>query len=431
MLKFPDDFLWGAATSAHQVEGGNIHNQWWAWEQQKNHVKNDEVSGKATDHYNRYAEDFQLAQDMHHNAHRFSIEWSRIEPQEGEWNDEALAHYRDVLQDLQQRNIQTMVTLFHFTLPNWVAQQGGFENKKTIADFTRFAEKVAHEFGDLVDFWCTINEPSVYTSMSYIYGIWPPQNRSIFKGFRVLRNLAEAHSKAYEVIHVAIDKPFWTARVGVAKNMISYELAPGHDTFKNRIEMKIRDYIWNTLFFHQIGLFFKDAQCDFLGINYYFHQRLRSKNFWQLEPIWGKENLHAFDPTLHTSDLGWELYPQGLYDLLMRLKKYNLPIYITEHGLADAHDTHRPYYLIQSLVKMHQAIEDGADVRGYFHWSLLDNFEWHEGFMPRFGLVAVDYETQRRMPRISSAVYADVIYSNGLTKDILEQYGQAQTKNNT
>ncbi len=421
-LQFPDGFLWGAATSAHQVEGGNIHNQWWAWEQQKGHVKNDEQSGRTTDHYSRYAQDFQLAQDMHHNAHRLSIEWSRIEPAQGEWSNEAIAHYKTVLEDLRKRNIQTMVTLFHFTLPNWVAQQGGFENQKTIDDFTRFAEKIAQELGDLVDFWCTINEPSVYTSMSYVYGIWPPQKYlAVFAGWRVLKNLARAHGRVYAQLHNLLDTQHTQIQVGIAKNMIDYELAPEHSTVKNRLAMKIRDYIWNDYFFALTKKYH-----DYIGINYYFHQRLRPKNFWQLEPTPTSEI-----PDINTSDLGWELYPQGLYNLLLHLKKYHLPIYITEHGLADAHDTHRPRYLIQSLQKIHEAIETGADVRGYFHWSLLDNFEWHEGFAPRFGLIAIDYKTQQRTPRTSSAVYADVIYSNGLKSNILEQYGQVQTKNNT
>jgi beta-glucosidase len=419
--QFPDDFLWGAATSAHQVEGGNIHNQWWAWEQQKNHVKNDEQSGKATDHYNRYAEDFSLVEKMGHNAHRLSIEWSRIEPVEGEWNDEALAHYGEVLEDLRKRHMQTMVTLFHFTLPNWVAQQGGFENKKTIEDFTRFAEKVAHEIGSLVDIWCTINEPSVYTSMSYIYGIWPPQQYlQVYTGWRVLNNLAHAHNQIYARLHDILDTPEQRITVGIAKNMIDYELAPEHNTRKNRLAMKIRDYIWNDYFFA-----LTKKHHDYIGINYYFHQRLRPKNFWQLEPT----PTNELD--VETSDLGWELYPQGLYNLLMRLKKYNLPIYITEHGLADATDSHRPHYLIQSLVKMHQAIEDGADVRGYFHWSLLDNFEWHEGFTPQFGLIHIDYDTFKRTSRKSSKLYADVIYSNRISQTLLDQYGSKKIETKT
>ncbi len=418
-LKFPDGFLWGAATSAHQVEGGNIHNQWHAWEQQKNHVKNDEVSGKAADQYHRYAEDFQLAQDMHHNAHRLSIEWSRIEPVKGEWNDEAIEHYREVLQDLQQRDIRTMVTLFHFTLPNWAAEQGGFENVQTIDDFVQFAEKVAHELGDLIDFWCTINEPSVYTSMSYIYGIWPPQRYlAVFTGWRVLKNLARAHGLLYKKLHDTLDTTDSTVQVGIAKNMIDYALAPEYATFKNRLAMKIRDYIWNDYFFA-----LTKNHHDYIGINYYFHQRLRPKNFWQLEPTPTTEI-----PQIDTSDLGWELYPNGLYNLLVRLKTYHLPIYITEHGLADANDTHRPAYLIQSLTKIHAAIEAGADVRGYFHWSLLDNFEWHEGFMPRFGLIAVDYTNFTRTPRLSSELYKNVIYSNGISKGVFEQYEKNKTK---
>jgi beta-glucosidase len=209
-------FLWGAATSAYQVEGGNIHSDWWNWEKKSS----DRVmSGRATNHYELFEDDFKLARDLGHNAHRFSIEWARIEPTEGEWSDEAIEHYRDVLLALKKQGLEPLVTLHHFTLPQWVAREGGWQNPKTVYWFNRYVEKIVGSLNDLADFWVTVNEPMVYTDQAYWKGNWPPQARHNFRvAWRVTRHLIRAHKEAYRVIHKLQPR----ARVGVAKHFISF-----------------------------------------------------------------------------------------------------------------------------------------------------------------------------------------------------------------
>ncbi len=354
-LEFPKNFYWGAATSAHQVEGGN-HNDWSEWEKTTGH----EESGRACDHYNRFREDFDIAKSLNQNAHRFSIEWSRIEPEEGRWDEKEIAHYREVINALRGRGIEPFVTLWHWTLPVWVAKQGGWENKKTIDNFARYAEKIVKSYPK-VKFWITLNEPDFFALNGYLLGIRPPQRKSIFKFFRVLNNLARAHNKAYEIIH-AWEFGF---QVGIVHNDIYF------NWFLNKISK------------HQ----------DFIGLDYY--QYYKRGMGWR-------------------SDMGWPIYPEGIYHVLKDLKKYNKPIYITENGVADAKDIHREKFIKEHLKYIHKAISEGVDVRGYFYWSLLDNFEWDKGFWSRFGLVEIDYKTMERRIRQSAYEYAKIVKKNGL-----------------
>lgn len=358
-------FLYGAATSAHQVEGNNVHNDWWMWERgdTKRHR-----SGKAVDHYSRFREDLALAASLGHNAHRLSLEWSRIEPNEGKWNQKEIAHYREVLSELKKLGLTSFVTLHHFTNPIWLARKGGWENPETVRLFQRYTEKVAEELGDLIDFWVTINEPVVYAMQSYWRRLWPPQKKSWWAVERVLRNLARGHKQAYDTIHTH----FARAQVGVAKHFIA-ELSPIPDWWFNR------RFLNKTRGYH-----------DFLGVNYYFPSK------WQ---AWGGEK----------SDIGWPIYPEGLTDILLSLRSWQLPIYITENGVADARDALRPDFIRDHLRAVEKAQEQGVDVRGYLHWSLLDNFEWHLGFGPKFGLVEVDYETLQRRPRKSAYIFKAII----------------------
>ena len=386
--KFSKKFFWGAATSAHQVEGGN-HNDWTEWEKEKGY----EQSGLACDHYNRFREDFDIAKSLGHNAHRFSIEWSRIEPEEGRWDEKEIAHYQEVINALCERDLEPFVTLWHWTLPIWVAEQGGWENKKTIEYFARYADKIVRSLSadkaglKSVAYWITLNEPDIYTMNSYLRGKWLPQKKSFFKFLKVYRNLAKAHNGAYEIIHSNIlENVGMLPQIGVAKNNSYFEgwLAP------------ILNYFWNNLFLNKI----KNHQ-DFIGLNYYFHNRIKGFKLNQNE---NKE----------TSDMGWEIYPEGIYHVLKDLKKYNKPIYITENGVADAKDIHREKFIKEHLRWVHKAISEGVDARGYFYWSLLDNFEWDSGFTPRFGLVEMDYKTMERKIRKSALEYAKIVKENAV-----------------
>ena len=370
-IRFPDNFYWGSATSAHQVEGGNV-NDWSEWEKSKPEIAN---SGRACDHYNRFREDFDMAKSLNHNAHRFSIEWSRIEPKEGKLNRREIEHYRQVLLSLKERGLEPFVTLYHWTLPVWLSQKGGWLNKKTPYYFDRFVKIVSQNLFDQVNFWITINEPNVYASNSFLIGAWPPQKRSILKYFKVLNNLARAHQLAYRSLHL-IDLD---CQVGIAKNNVYFDRSP------------LADYFWNSYFLKKI----KDEQ-DFIGLNYYFHHRFFKKR------------------KLPVTDLGWGFYPKGIYHLLKDLRKYNKLIYITENGLADKKDKQRAKFIKDHLFWIQRAIQEGVDVGGYFYWSLLDNFEWDKGFWPRFGLVEVDYKTLDRKIRPSAKIYAKICQENKL-----------------
>lgn len=368
-LKFPKNFYWGTATSAYQVEGG-IRNDWTQAGEKYN-------AGKACDHYNRYEKDFDLAKKMNNNAHRFSIEWARIEPKDGEFDQKEIEHYREVILTLRKKGIEPFVTLYHWTLPNWFVEKGHWLNLGASQYFERYVEKIVSEYKDLVKFWITINEPNIYTSHSFLRGNWPPFKKSFFATQNALKSLSEAHKKAYKKIHKISPK----AKVGIAKN---------NNNFKGVLRF-FSDYYWNHQFLQGI----KKHQ-DFIGLNYYFSTSL-------------------FDQLLtrgELSDLKWGIRPKGIYSVLKDLKKYNKPIYITENGLADAQDKKREKFIINHLKYIHKAIKDKVDVKGYFHWSLLDNFEWDKGFDPRFGLIKIDYKTFKRIPRPSSKTYAKICKNN-------------------
>ena len=388
MMKFPEGFLWGSATSAYQVEGG-IENNDWAEAARQGKVT---PAGRACDHYNRCEEDFDIAKSLSQNAHRFSIEWSRIEPEEGRFDEIEIEHYRKVLKALRERGIEPFVTLWHFTLPIWFAKMGGFENKKAPFYFSRYCEYVVKNLGqgsDAPRFWITINEPMVFANMGYLKGNWLPLEKwyyplSLFRYFRVIDNIATSHNISYQKIKsVGPD-----SSVGIAAHNINFE--PSVNSF-NRLLAKFLIWFQNHRFLRKI----EDRQ-DFIGLNYYFHKKFSDKKRYE------------------KSDLGWDIYPKGIYNVLMELKRYHKPVYVTENGIADAKDTKRAKFIKEHLYWVKRAIDDKIDVRGYFYWSLLDNFEWADGFGPRFGLVEVDYETMERKIRPSAYEYKKICDTNSL-----------------
>lgn len=419
-IRFPDGFLWGAATAAHQVEGGNSNNDWWEWERSGGKIADGTTSETACEQYFRYEPDFDLAKELGHNAHRLSLEWSRIEPEEGVFSSAAITHYRRVLQSLRERGLEPMVTLHHFTNPLWLSREGGWVNPRVVEYFARYAKVVAGELGALVRFWNTINEPMVYAYLGYVEGTWPPGSKSLRSASIVTVNMLRAHAVAYHIIHETSAGP--GCEVGIAKHIRVFDpLRPRHPG--DRTLARLSDFIFNRWFLDAvetgrlawpIGIGQKvqllaETQ-DFIGLNYYSRDMTR---FSPLKPhMLFLENIAR--PGSRLNDLGWEIYPEGLYRVLMRLKRYNKPIYITENGIPATDDSIRREYLRDHLAQMHRAISEGADVLGYFHWSLLDNFEWAEGLKPRFGLIAMDYETQERSPRPSARVYAKIASENRL-----------------
>lgn len=403
-LKFPKDFLWGAATSAFQVEGNNTHADWWDWEQ-KNlppHLR----SGLTCDQYNRYEQDFELIKELNHNAHRLSIEWSRIEPKMGEFDGHEIEHYKQVLKSLKDKNIKVMLTLWHFTLPKWVADKGGWENRATVKYFERFVKRIVPEIEQYVDMFITLNEPEVYVYEGYIVKEWPPAKKSFWARVWVNLNLASAHKKIYKFLHSNYpEKP-----VGIANNIQSFEPYHKH-SLTQQLAVIFSDIGTNHLFY-----ILTKGTHDFLGINYYFHVRFKdSKGI--LPQI-----TTAAQESRDISDLGWEIYPEGLFDVLADLSDH-IPIYITECGIASTNDDRRNRFLITYLHEVYRAIQSGINVKGFFYWSLIDNYEWHRGFDPRFGLIEIDYATQDRRLRPSALVYTDIIQHNGIPHSLLRFIG--------
>ncbi|OHA08934.1 MAG: hypothetical protein A3A44_00025 [Candidatus Sungbacteria bacterium RIFCSPLOWO2_01_FULL_60_25] len=410
---FPKGFLWGAATSSHQVEGGN-RNDWSEWERQNaarlateapskfSHLKNwpdiraaaedpaNYISGRACDHYHRFREDFDIAKQLRHNAHRFSIEWSRVEPEEGKFDEGAIEHYREVVRALHERGMEPFVTLWHWTLPLWLSKRGGILAPDFPERFVGYAKRMATALGGDARFWMTLNEPTSVIANGYHRGVWPPQERSFGKVRRAYRALAEAHRQGYQVLHETV------SGVEVGFGNILLALEPASASPLDHFVVRFWEYWANERFLKLVG-----DTSDYYALQYYFHFRVAFPKRIR--------NLNE-----RVSDLGWELYPEGLYHLIKRFQKSGKPIYITESGLADATDRQRAWFIQKSIEAVARARKEDADVRGYFHWSLLDNFEWDKGFWPRFGLVEVNYQTLERKIRPSAREYQKIIEANAV-----------------
>jgi beta-glucosidase len=404
MLKFPDNFLWGAATSAYQVEGNNTNSDWWEWEKLNRRVS----SGSACQHYELYKEDFDLAKALNHNAHRLSLEWSRIEPEQGKFSEQELKHYRDVILALKERGLEPIVTLHHFSNPIWFTRLGGWENKLSAEYFLRFVERAVNELGNQVHYWIPVNEPMVYVYHSYIAGFWPPQEKSFSKAKAVENNLASACLKAYKLIHVIYkNRKLVSPSVGIAQNMQAFVACQA--TLKNKLAVRLRDRLFNFAFINRLT---KKRALDFIGVNYY-SRSLIEVNHWGFKHLLLDtcKNNHLPVPK---NSLGWDIYSAGLYELLLKLKKYKLPVMISENGICTEDDNLRWDYIAGHLKNIHSAIEKGVEVSGYLYWSLLDNYEWDKGFTPRFGIIEVDYSTFKRTIRESANKLATVCRNNAI-----------------
>jgi beta-glucosidase len=423
---FPPDFKWGTATAAHQVEGDNTNNDWWAWEQAQGHVKEGHRSLLACDWWRRAEEDLDRAAALGQNAHRLSVEWSRIEPREGHFDDAALARYRAVLQALLARGIEPMVTLHHFTSPAWLADIGGWENPRIAPLFDRFAARVCEALGEFCDLWCTINEPNVFAVQGYLEGVFPPGKRDLRAAMRVGRNVMRAHALAYRRLHALQPQ----ARVGFAHNVRFFDPANPRSPL-DRWAAGLHDRGFNECFLSSVRrgwwmlpLGFGPAlrlrrSLDWVGLNYYtrdavaFDRRASQHLFGRRFPHQGAELL----------DGGYgELYPQGMARALKRLARLGVPIYVTENGIPDSDDDQRPRALLAHLHQMWKMIQECIPVMGYYHWTLVDNFEWAEGWTLRFGLIELDPETQERTHRRSAYLYRDVIRANAITPRIVDAY---------
>jgi len=411
----PKGFLWGTATAAHQIEGGNT-NDWTRFEQQPGHVDGGDTSAVAADGWNRMTQDVALMKRLRANAYRFSIEWSRLEPAEGRWDDAAWARYGELVRQLRAQGVTPMVTLLHFTLPLWLADRGGLVAPDFPERFARFAGEAGRRLGPDVDLWVTLNEPNVQMYMGYVAGQWPPLVRSPAEAVRAYRGLLRAHAAAAKALRAADPG----ASVGIANNVMWLE---------PRSRLMLGDWVaasflegfWNWPFADAI----RDGRArlqlpggsldepmpelrgstDYFGLNYYFRYFVRlapgTPQMVTMEPGPGLRSELTGDPPVGDSP------PEALLQLMRAAwVRYRQPIYVTEGGIADSHGTLRGSLIRGQRLAIDRALAEGVAVKGYLHWSLYDNFEWEKGYRPRFGLYRVDRQTLERTPDPAAEVFA-------------------------
>lgn len=404
--RFPNGFLWGTASAAHQVEGDNRNCDWWEFEQEAGRIAHGDRSGIACDHYHRYHEDFAMLRELNQNAHRLSIEWSRIEPVEGEFDSRQVRHYRDVIADLREQGMTPMVTLHHFTSPLWFVRKGGWAAPDSSRAFLRFVNHAVDQLGDLVELWCTINEPGIYAGQGWLTGEFPPGRRGDLRGvYQVTSNMHRAHELAY----AAIKRRSPDAQVGLSHH--KFLMLPASNHRRDRMaaataqafldRWPVAPGSWKRIV---------EASSDFVGIAHYWAQ------LCAFDPRLPRQQFirRTNPPGLPVTDMGWSSDPKWMRTVLDELRLLGKPIYVTENGLASNDDTWRERYIVDVLNEVRLAIDDGVDVRGYFHWTNMDNFEWARGYGARFGLIAVDRKTLERTVKPSAGVYARIAAANSL-----------------
>jgi beta-glucosidase len=404
-----EKFFWGASTASHQVEGGT-KNQWSEWELKNSkrlansskrrlsklknwesiktraHDPDNYISGKGVDHYNLYEKDFDLAKQLYLNSLRFSIEWSRIEPEPGVWDENEIDHYKKYIKAMKVRGITPFLNIWHWTIPIWFAELGGFEKSDNLKFFKRFIEKLSQELIEDVDYVMILNETNVYSTFSYLSRQWPPAGRSFSKYFKVNLNLV----KAYKIAYLSFKAVKPTIQIGFAQNLAETRPSNKYNPISN-ISVKLIDYYWNWWFIDRVV-----AETDFIGINYYNTQYV---NFLKIKA-----------PTEPMSDLGWYMNPSGIFELATKVwNRYSKPIIISENGVADELDQYREWWIRETVESINKLKAQNVAIFGYLHWSLLDNFEWAYGWWPKFGLIKVDRENMNRTIKKSAKSYSEII----------------------
>ncbi|MER3453490.1 MAG: beta-glucosidase [Acidimicrobiia bacterium] len=390
VMGFPDGFVWGVATAAHQIEGGNWNNDWWAWEHDPASPCR-EPSGDAVDSWHRWPEDVALVHELGFGAYRFSVEWSRIEPEDGEFSRAALEHYRRICGALRERQIAPIVTYHHFTSPRWIAAGGGWENPTTADRYVRFAERVTQVLGDLATHVCTFNEPNIVATMGYLVGVFPPGRVADFEARRRVNDVfITAHRRGREAIKAVAPQ----LAVGLTLSMADYQVVePGGEAKRDRIRRNMED------------VYLEAARGDdFVGVQTYTRALI------------GPEGQRDAPPGAERTQMGYEFYPEALEGTIRRAWEVcgPTPVLVTENGIGTDDDARRIEYTRRALACVLRCLDDGIDVRGYIHWSLMDNFEWAEGYRPTFGLVAVDRETFERAPKPSAHWLGAIARDNAL-----------------
>jgi beta-glucosidase len=387
--EFPDGFSWGTATAAHQVEGGNWNNDWWVWEHNPESPCV-EPSGDACDHWSRYPDDIALLASLGFGTYRFSIEWSRIEPEDGEFSQAALEHYRRVLGTCHDHDIEPVVTFHHFTTPRWVAERGGWIEPSTADLFARFSERAASHLGDLIGRACTINEPNMPATIGYLAGTFPPGKRDRELRRRANDVFVDAHAKAVAAIKSGADPE---VPVGMTLSMTDFQAVDGGESRRDGIVRNLED------------VYLEAARGDdFIGVQTYSRTRV------------GPDGALPPEDGMRTTLMGYEFWPEALEATIRRAWDMtdNTPVLVTENGIATEDDAERVEYVDRALRGVLRCLDDGIEVLGYTYWSLLDNFEWAYGYRPRFGLIAVDRATFARTVKPSAEWLGAVASKNAL-----------------
>ena len=411
------DLRLGVATAAVQIEGGDRNNSWYDWAREPGHIADGSSPERATDHWNRWREDTDLMVGLGIRDYRMGIEWARIEPRPGEYDDTAIARYREELAYLRERGVTPLVTLHHFSNPCWFEADGAFERPDSVDTFLRYVHVVVEEIGDLVTDWVTINEPNVYATSGYLFGEFPPGVKSYRRLRSVLRHLAMAHCRAYRLIHDLQPGP--QTRVGFAHHLRVFDALnprnPVHRALARTNAYLFQDALsdamlggrFPTVLGGQPDGIPPGPHYDYLGINYYSRtavSKLADGTF----------------PDSPVNDLGWEIYPEGIVAVAEALhRRYPGPIWITENGTCDASDAFRARYLHEHLAAI---AGSSLPFERYYHWCFVDNWEWALGEVPRFGLVHLDYASQERTVKESGRFYADVIAERGVSEAAYDRY---------
>ncbi len=424
---FKEGFLIGTASAATQIEGGALDHTWADWHRQ-GRIADGSDPARANDHYRRWREDAEMMGELGMQIARIGVEWARVEPTEGAFDEAVIAHYAEEVEHLKALGVQPLVTLHHFTNPMWFENKGAFERKENIPLFIRFVEKMVRAFGPLVSEYITINEPNVYAANGYFFGSWPPGRKSFFETVRVMAVLAAAHAEAYQTVHrVRKELGLADTRVSFANHMRVFAPEnprnPSHCAYAKLTERFFQGSLTKAMTqgvfsfpIRNVGGIRRGRYADFHAVNYYTRSTVSGL----------KDGVKRGAPV---NDLGWEIYPQGIVECARKLHELEpLPIYITENGTCDNSDAFRSRYVCEHL----QALcESDLPVRRYYHWCFCDNFEWVEGESARFGIVHVDYETQRRTVKQSGLFLRDAIKAGGVDQIIYEKYvrGQAYPHN--
>lgn len=422
-ITFPKPFLWGAAVASHSVEGGNFSNDWWAWEQRPGRIAHDASSKTASEHFERFKQDFELAASFGHKAVLLNLEWSRIEPEQGAFNEAALFHYDQVFETLTAQHLEPLCVLQQVTLPKWFADAGGWRAREAPERFAAYTAKVIERYGHFCRYWIPVCEPMHYVRRTHLEGLWPPGAQHPLHARTALKHIMEAHAAAYRFIHKNLREP----RVGLSirlRSVAPYDAGSSWDlrTARREIllsnEMLVRAALrneWPRLL-HRVSDFAGAA--DFLACGYYGRERVRFNPFERRNLCVEKVDVQGKPAKAHAM----EAAPEDLGKLLCAASAHGLPLMITGNGISTTDDAVRCMYLLEHLEQVHRAMANGAEILGYFHRSLLDGFEWLRGYDARYGLFHVDRHTLTRTPNPSAYLYKEICETGAVRAGVAERF---------